>query len=51
MPSAAGLHLCARLAPGAEVDLDRVTAHAMEAGVMVENLATFCGEAPHKGES
>ncbi|MDP9847473.1 PLP-dependent aminotransferase family protein [Streptosporangium lutulentum] len=46
VPSAAGLHLCARLAPGAEVDLDRVTAHAMEAGVMVENLATFCGEAP-----
>ena len=46
VPSAAGLHLCARLTPGAGVDMDRVTALAREAGIAVESLATFCGEAP-----
>jgi GntR family transcriptional regulator / MocR family aminotransferase len=46
VPSAAGLHLCARLIPGAGVDMDRVTAFAREAGIAVESLATFCGEAP-----
>ncbi|WP_433226822.1 PLP-dependent aminotransferase family protein [Microtetraspora malaysiensis] len=48
MPSAAGLHLCARLVPYADedVDLGAVIARAREAGVAVENLAAYCGERP-----
>jgi GntR family transcriptional regulator/MocR family aminotransferase len=46
VPSAAGLHLCARLAPGAGVDLNRVTSRARGAGIAVDSLATYCGEAP-----
>jgi GntR family transcriptional regulator/MocR family aminotransferase len=46
VPSAVGLHVCARLAPGAEVDLTGVVRRAAEAGVAVTELARFCGERP-----
>jgi GntR family transcriptional regulator/MocR family aminotransferase len=46
VPSAAGLHLCARLAPGAGVDLERVIARARDAGVGVDGLAAHCHEGP-----
>ncbi|WP_244894053.1 PLP-dependent aminotransferase family protein [Planobispora rosea] len=46
VPSAAGLHLCARLVPGTGIDLERALARAREAGVGVESLARYCGEAP-----
>ncbi|MFB9889037.1 MocR-like pyridoxine biosynthesis transcription factor PdxR [Planobispora takensis] len=46
VPSAAGLHLCARLAPDARVEVDRVIARARGAGVAVESLAAYCGESP-----
>nr|BFE77500.1 hypothetical protein GCM10020093_001010 [Planobispora longispora] len=46
VPSAAGLHLCARLAPDAGIDLGRALDRAREAGVGVESLARYCGEAP-----
>jgi GntR family transcriptional regulator / MocR family aminotransferase len=45
VPSAAGLHLCARLAPGAGVDLAAAAARAGEAGVAVHTLAGFRVEA------
>ncbi|MBG0829696.1 PLP-dependent aminotransferase family protein [Planomonospora sp. ID67723] len=46
VPSAAGLHLCARLAPDAAIDLEQVVARARGAGVGVESLAGYCGEEP-----
>lgn len=46
VPSAAGLHLCARLAPWVTADLERVQDRAYEAGVAVELLAGYCGESP-----
>ncbi|GIH95084.1 PLP-dependent aminotransferase family protein [Planobispora siamensis] len=46
VPSAAGLHLCARLAPDARVDLETVIARARGAGVAVESLSAYCGETP-----
>ncbi|MFC4944121.1 PLP-dependent aminotransferase family protein [Pseudonocardia sp. GCM10023141] len=46
VPSAAGLHLCARLRPGVDVDLPRVVARAAEAGVGVESLADHCAATP-----
>ncbi|MEO3929680.1 PLP-dependent aminotransferase family protein [Micromonosporaceae bacterium B7E4] len=46
VPSAAGLHLATRPAPGTNGDLDAVAARAREAGVAVESLAGYCGEHP-----
>ncbi|GLH97481.1 GntR family transcriptional regulator [Phytohabitans aurantiacus] len=46
VPSVAGLHVCARLAPGADVDLTAVVRRAAEAGVAVTELARFCGDRP-----
>lgn len=46
VPSAAGLHLCARLAPGVPVDVDEVRCRAQDSGVAVDSLADCCGEAP-----
>ncbi|SEG70976.1 transcriptional regulator, GntR family [Thermomonospora echinospora] len=46
VPSAAGLHLCARLAPDAAVDLEGVIAAAHASGVGVDSLADYCGEHP-----
>jgi GntR family transcriptional regulator/MocR family aminotransferase len=46
VPSAAGLHLCARLAPDAGVDLEPVIAAARARGVGVDSLADYCGERP-----
>ena len=39
--SAAGLHLCARVASGAAVDVDRAVARAWDAGVAVRSLFSF----------
>jgi GntR family transcriptional regulator / MocR family aminotransferase len=46
VPSAAGLHLCARVRPGATVEVDDVVRRAREVGVGVQTLATFCAEVP-----
>ncbi|MGJ6968425.1 PLP-dependent aminotransferase family protein [Streptosporangium sp. G11] len=46
VPSAAGLHLCAYLTPDAGVDTAQVTAYAREAGIAVQDLASYYGEAP-----
>lgn len=46
VPSVAGLHVCARLASGARVDLADVVRRAAGAGVAVTELARFCGEEP-----
>lgn len=49
IPSAAGLHLCARLAPGAAIDLDEVIARARELGVGVHSVSGFHAEGgPHR---
>ncbi|WP_412540365.1 PLP-dependent aminotransferase family protein [Longispora sp. K20-0274] len=45
VPSAAGLHLCARSGPEA-VD---IVARAAAVGVAVESLANYCGDAPQHG--
>jgi GntR family transcriptional regulator / MocR family aminotransferase len=42
VPSAAGLHLCARLKPGVSVDLANVLDRARAVGVAVESLAAYC---------
>ncbi len=42
VPSAAGLHVCARFAPGAAFDADRARAE----GVAADDLARYCAESP-----
>jgi GntR family transcriptional regulator/MocR family aminotransferase len=44
IPSSAGLHVSARVVPGASVDLARVVARAHDAGVRVYPLSRFCVE-------
>ncbi|MER7213369.1 PLP-dependent aminotransferase family protein [Streptosporangium sp. NPDC000239] len=44
VPSAAGLHLCARLRPDVPVDLGRMSAEARASGVAVESLEAYCAE-------
>jgi GntR family transcriptional regulator/MocR family aminotransferase len=46
VPSAAGLHVCARLAVDVTVDIDRLIARARESGVAVESLARYCAQVP-----
>jgi GntR family transcriptional regulator/MocR family aminotransferase len=46
VPSAAGLHVCARLRPGVDIDLERVRARLAERGVAVETLAAYFAEGP-----
>jgi GntR family transcriptional regulator / MocR family aminotransferase len=46
IPSAAGLHVAARKAPGAAVDLSRVARHAEAWGVAVRTLSDFSAERP-----
>lgn len=46
VPSAAGLHLCARLAPGIDINMDRALARAHQAGVGLDSLADQCAEEP-----
>lgn len=49
VPSAAGLHLCAHLAPGAAADLGEAVARARQLGVGVESLSAFHAEpGPHR---
>ncbi|GIG58226.1 GntR family transcriptional regulator [Longispora fulva] len=45
VPSAAGLHLCARSGPEA----GEIMARAAAVGVAVESLANYCGDAPQHG--
>jgi GntR family transcriptional regulator / MocR family aminotransferase len=49
VPSAAGLHLCARLAEGAAVDLGAAVALAADAGVAVNTLAQLRADAGRPG--
>jgi GntR family transcriptional regulator / MocR family aminotransferase len=46
VPSAAGLHICARLMPELRVDVDAVLRRAGEYGVAADSLADLCGERP-----
>jgi GntR family transcriptional regulator / MocR family aminotransferase len=46
VPSAAGLHICARLAPDAPVDMDDVVRRAGEYGVAVDGLADLYADLP-----
>jgi GntR family transcriptional regulator/MocR family aminotransferase len=48
IPSSAGLHLAARVVPGASIDLARVIARALDAGVRVYSLARFSVEPPRE---
>lgn len=46
VPSAAGLHLCARAVPGTAAVVERALVRARAAGIGVESLADYCGERP-----
>ncbi|TQM06159.1 PLP-dependent aminotransferase family protein [Pseudonocardia kunmingensis] len=46
VPSAAGLHLCARLASGTHGDLDDALRRARDRGVGAESLAGYCAVRP-----
>jgi GntR family transcriptional regulator / MocR family aminotransferase len=46
VPSAAGLHLCARSVPGTEARLERAIARARSVAIGVDVLADSCGESP-----
>jgi GntR family transcriptional regulator/MocR family aminotransferase len=46
VPSAAGLHVCALLRPGAAIDLEEVARRAEERGVAVRTLAGYCADEP-----
>jgi GntR family transcriptional regulator/MocR family aminotransferase len=43
LPSAAGLHVCARLAPGVDLDVRPAAARAAAAGVAVHTLSAYAG--------
>jgi GntR family transcriptional regulator/MocR family aminotransferase len=50
VPATAGLHLCARLAPGAGVDVEAAVRRAARAGVAVRSLAGYCHDGgPQEG--
>ncbi|GIH21391.1 MocR-like pyridoxine biosynthesis transcription factor PdxR [Rugosimonospora africana] len=49
VPSAAGLHVCARLRAGVAVDIDDVVDLALRAGVAVEGLAGYYAQEPRAG--
>lgn len=46
VPSAAGLHLAARVTPGASLDVDKAVRRAEATGVALHALSRFCAEAP-----
>jgi GntR family transcriptional regulator / MocR family aminotransferase len=46
VPSTAGLHVCARLAAGAAVDVETAVRRAASVGVSVRSLAAYYAEAP-----
>jgi GntR family transcriptional regulator/MocR family aminotransferase len=46
IPSAAGLHLAAQVAPGASIDLDEVVRRAETWGVVVRSPSYFSAEVP-----
>ena len=46
VPSSAGLHLCARVIPGATVDIDAVVVRARADGIRLDSLAAYCAESP-----
>jgi GntR family transcriptional regulator/MocR family aminotransferase len=46
VPSAAGLHLCARLRPNETVNVDNAVRLAGQAGVAVQSLAEHCADSP-----
>ena len=46
VPAAAGLHVCARLAPSATVDVAAALRHARQDGMVAHDLAGFCAEPP-----
>jgi GntR family transcriptional regulator/MocR family aminotransferase len=48
VPSVAGLHLCARLLPDVDMNIDEVLAHARNSGVAVESLAAYCAHEPRQ---
>ena len=48
IPSVAGLHVAARVAPGVPVDMDRVIRRAQLSGVAVDDLRRFYSEAPRQ---
>ena len=47
VPSAAGLHLCARLHP--DLNATAVLTRARKTGVAVESLSAYCADAPQNG--
>jgi GntR family transcriptional regulator / MocR family aminotransferase len=49
LPSVAGLHVCARLAPGGPAPLDSVLAAARALGVSAPTLAARCAGPPQQG--
>ncbi|WP_250212488.1 MocR-like pyridoxine biosynthesis transcription factor PdxR [Acrocarpospora catenulata] len=48
MPSAAGLHLCTRPAPGARVDMAKGVVRARQAGLLIDSVARFCLREPDR---
>ena len=46
VPSTAGLHVCARVAQGASVDVDAAVRHSRAVGVSVRSLAPYYAETP-----
>jgi GntR family transcriptional regulator/MocR family aminotransferase len=46
VPSAAGLHVCARARPGLDARVDEVIERARDSGIAVESLAAYCDEVP-----
>jgi GntR family transcriptional regulator / MocR family aminotransferase len=46
VPSVAGLHICARLVPGSDVDVARVVEEAGRHGVAIRSLASYCVDGP-----
>jgi GntR family transcriptional regulator/MocR family aminotransferase len=49
VPSSAGLHVCARLRPVADLDVAQILDRARTVGVAVQSLARYCMRQPQQG--
>ena len=49
VPSSAGLHVCARVDPAADLDVSQLLDRARAVGVAVHSLARYCMRQPQQG--
>jgi GntR family transcriptional regulator / MocR family aminotransferase len=49
VPSSAGLHVCARVRPGADLDVSQLLVRVRSAGLALQSLGDYCTVEPQHG--